>query len=202
MEANSPLILACRWLSRLATMNLCWIALTLAGGLVFGVFPATVVVCILLRRYLNGAGSISFSEIWSTFRAEFILSNIVGWAILLPVYSLSWFINKGVMQFEGLLAIVFIAMIPGVVFGIVLLLATVIQMSFYKTSIVNSIQNGLLLLVKEIKVLMISVLVLLACVFVSYLLPIFSLFYLVTPALIAAIAMLWLDKDEFSIEGV
>lgn len=46
---------------RLAWINICWWAMTLAGLIVTGVIPASVVAMQMMRRYLRGQSKISFS---------------------------------------------------------------------------------------------------------------------------------------------
>lgn len=199
MSSASPLIIACTWMSRLAYMNICWFLLTLAGGVIFGFLPASVVVCVMLRRYLNGAAKITAGEIIASFKTEFLHTNICGWLILLPTLSLGWYSHYAIMSLDGFWPLLGLAMMPMVCFGVVLVLASILQMSFYRTDIKGSVQNGLTLLFGNITVLLITILALVMTLIVGYLLPIVTIFYLVTPAFLSGISILWREQEELLI---
>ncbi|MDV7105118.1 DUF624 domain-containing protein [Vibrio sp. TH_r3] len=196
MNSNSPLIIACIWMSRLAYMNICWFILTMIGGVIFGFLPASVVVCVMLRRYLNGAARVRPSEIVMSFKSEFFHTNICGWIILLPTISLGWYSNYTIMNMDGVWALLGIAIAPLVGFGVILLIAAIFQMSFYCTDIKGSIQNALTLIVDSKWVMITVILLLIVTLVVGYVLPIITVFYLVTPAFFYGISMLWREKEE------
>lgn len=44
----------------------------------FGVCPATVACCNMLRRYLNGAQTVTIKMMWTEYKTEFVRANKVG----------------------------------------------------------------------------------------------------------------------------
>lgn len=165
-----------------------------------GLFPATVVVCTVIRRYLNGANHVSIMGLLSEFRKEFVRTNIAGWAILLPILSVGWWIQTSVLHGSNLTATVTVAVgVPFVILGMLLLYSTLVQMSIYSTVSTNAdIRNGLVLLTKDWQAPLLGIGVFVGTVLTTVLLPIVSLFYFVTPSFLTTIAFLWWRKEELN----
>ncbi|MEW9674201.1 YesL family protein [Ammoniphilus sp. 3BR4] len=67
------------WIMRLAYLNLLWICFTLAGLVVFGVFPATAAIFVVNRKWMMGELDIPvFKTFWSAYKTEFLKSNLLG----------------------------------------------------------------------------------------------------------------------------
>ncbi|MED1602752.1 YesL family protein [Alkalihalophilus marmarensis] len=74
------------WITRFAYINLLWILFTLAGGIILGLFPATVAMFSLVRQWLTGnSDQPVFSSFWQYYKNEFLKSNRLG----IVVYLLS-----------------------------------------------------------------------------------------------------------------
>ena len=72
------------WISRLAILNLIWLGCSLLGLVVFGFFPSTVAMFIVLRSWLRGEDDRPiFSTYWQAFRANFLAANGYGLFIAL-----------------------------------------------------------------------------------------------------------------------
>lgn len=77
-----------KWYMRLGTLgfnliylNLLWIAFTLLGGIVFGIFPATAALFAVVRKMiLEDEDASVFPEFIAHFKASFKTSNLIGYA--------------------------------------------------------------------------------------------------------------------------
>ncbi|WP_077624678.1 YesL family protein [Sediminibacillus massiliensis] len=68
-----------RWITRIAYLNFLWILFSMMGLLVFGVFPATIALFALCRKWINGEDELPvFRCFYQVFRHEFIKSNLLG----------------------------------------------------------------------------------------------------------------------------
>jgi uncharacterized membrane protein YesL len=171
--------------------------MTLIGGVVFGVFPATVVVATMTRRYLNGIPNITARHLFAQFTTEFLRSNRTGWVILLPLLALVYFCGWMVNNTIDLSAALSLAFVPVILMLAGVLFSTLIQMSIYQTSgVVQDIQNGLQFLFGQSRSFLLAILVLMLCVGVSQLVPILALFFYVSPALITAVTLIWLGHEH------
>ncbi|WP_078544590.1 YesL family protein [Litchfieldia alkalitelluris] len=67
------------WISRLALLNLLWIFFSFLGLIVFGLFPATVAMFSVVRRWAMGEMEISITKVfWKSYKKEFAKSNLLG----------------------------------------------------------------------------------------------------------------------------
>jgi uncharacterized membrane protein YesL len=67
------------WISRLAFLNLLWISFSLLGLIIFGFFPATVAMFAVVRKWMLGNDEMSiFKTFWTSYKREFLKSNILG----------------------------------------------------------------------------------------------------------------------------
>lgn len=71
----------------LVLLNLLWIVFTLGGLVVFGIFPATVAVFAILRKWILKKETPNlFKEFWMYYKSEFKNANITGLFIWMFVY--------------------------------------------------------------------------------------------------------------------
>lgn len=67
------------WISRLALLNLLWISFSLLGLVIFGLFPATVAMFAVVRKWMLGKEDVSiFRTFWTAYKQEFLKSNLLG----------------------------------------------------------------------------------------------------------------------------
>ncbi|WP_217586492.1 YesL family protein [Lentibacillus saliphilus] len=60
------------WITRLAYINLLWIAFTLAGLIIFGFAPATAAMFGVVRKWVSGDDDIPvFKTFWTIYKKEF-----------------------------------------------------------------------------------------------------------------------------------
>lgn len=75
------------WIMRLAYANLLWILFTIMGLGIFGVFPSTVGLFAVVRKWVMGETDIPvFKTYWKVFRDEFGKGNLLGYIFLIIGY--------------------------------------------------------------------------------------------------------------------
>ncbi|KHF39106.1 YesL family protein [Halalkalibacter okhensis] len=85
------------WITRFAYINLLWIFFTLAGGIILGLFPATIAMFSLIRQWLKGRSDLPvFHSFWQYYKSEFAKSNRLG--ILLYLISFIFIFNIFFLQ--------------------------------------------------------------------------------------------------------
>lgn len=78
------------WITRFAYVNLLWIAFTIFGVGVLGLFPATAAMFAVVRKWVQGDHDIKiFPLFWKTFKKEFKNANIIGYIFAITGYLLS-----------------------------------------------------------------------------------------------------------------
>lgn len=193
----SPVVMGCTWLYRIAWLNICWFVMTLLGGVVFGVLPATVVVAVMVRRYLNGVMNITAKDIFTQFKLEFVRANRTGWMLLLPILALVWWSGWLINNATNVGASLSLAMIPMAIGLSGLLFATLLQMSIYHNNrAALDIQNGLQFLIGQKTAFFAAIAVLLVSLLAAQLLPVLALFFYVSPAVLTAISLTWLSNEH------
>jgi uncharacterized membrane protein YesL len=64
------------WISNLVYINILWLTFTLFGGIILGIFPATVTMFFMIKKMLSEKGDISIvKDFTRLFRREFKKSN-------------------------------------------------------------------------------------------------------------------------------
>src|SRR5690625_57783 len=77
------------WATRLAYLNILWIAFTILGLGIFGIFPATVAMFAVTRKWVHKETDIPiFKTFWESYKKEFIQANILGIILFLIAYLL------------------------------------------------------------------------------------------------------------------
>ncbi|ENH97735.1 hypothetical protein J416_04196 [Gracilibacillus halophilus YIM-C55.5] len=76
---RQSLFAATEWIYRFAYVNILWMAFTIVGLGIFGLFPATVTMFTFIRKWLMGESDVPiFRQFWSTYKNEFLRSNMIG----------------------------------------------------------------------------------------------------------------------------
>lgn len=72
------------WLMKIIVLNLLWFIFTIAGLVVFGIFPATAAMFSVTRKWMMGDTDIPvFQTFWNTYKTSFLQINIIGSTIVL-----------------------------------------------------------------------------------------------------------------------
>ncbi|MCA1022072.1 DUF624 domain-containing protein [Halobacillus litoralis] len=111
----------CDWLMRLAVLNILWLTFSMAGLLVFGVFPASAAASALLKEWVAGERPASFSYFRSIYRQSFFSSNTVftGGSLVFILLGLNLYTS---LQFQGILFYLFVSGTIFLMSGLFLLL--------------------------------------------------------------------------------
>ncbi|MED2974408.1 DUF624 domain-containing protein [Fictibacillus sp. B-59209] len=89
----------CEWVMRIAYLNILWLAFTLAGFVLFGLFPSTIAMYTVTRKWVQGNTDIKlFHLFWQTYRKELFKSQKIGLvlmaALLLFVLDYKFYMNQ------------------------------------------------------------------------------------------------------------
>ncbi len=192
MQQGSPFVTFCIWFSRLAWVNICWWAMTLAGLIVTGVIPASVVAMQMMRRYLRGQSKISFSEFFQEWEAEWSRSNLTLWPLIfvVVVFIMLWhgLTNEPITGWWTILAF---SVLPVVLLISLLIMAVLIELSIWKCSVKQGWINGVLLLQQHPGVVLAAELTFAIMLALWLLKPVLGLFFLFSPvALIGMVCMM------------
>src|SRR5699024_12214914 len=76
---NSKLCTIFEWITKFAYVNLFWFVFTLAGGIILGLYPATVAMFAMVRDWLRGKSDLPvLKTYWKYYKADFFKSNLLG----------------------------------------------------------------------------------------------------------------------------
>ena len=120
---SGVLVRICDWVSKLAYLNLLWIAFTLIGFVLLGFFPATIAMFSVCRKWVMGEQDIPiFRTFFDTYKTEFRKGNLIGGCLMILIYIL-WvdyhILNSSPNDYLQYLAYLFFLL--SVFFGIFLL---------------------------------------------------------------------------------
>jgi uncharacterized membrane protein YesL len=72
------------WIMNFAYLNLLWITFTLLGLILFGSFPATVSMFVIVRKWAQGNRDFPiFKSFWDSYKKEFLKSNLLGLILII-----------------------------------------------------------------------------------------------------------------------
>ncbi|MGY5451895.1 DUF624 domain-containing protein [Agarivorans sp. MS3-6] len=188
MSQASPLITFCNWFSLLVVMNVCWMLMVILGAGIFGFIPATSTLLLMFRRYMNQGNKIGVRDFLSEWRKEFVVSNLVGLPIVLIMFSLGWYLSWALGSDIKVLQLVSLAILPLLIFLLMLLSASVIQGSVYRASAKQRWVLALGLLRNQPKLPFTLIIMSALCALVGLFSPIMFLLFGLTPAALLVIA--------------
>jgi len=68
-----------QWFVRIVYLNLLWFLYTLMGLVIFGIFPSTIAMFTVVRKWMMGEKDISINKLfWRNYKTEFKRSNLMG----------------------------------------------------------------------------------------------------------------------------
>ncbi|TSB45499.1 YesL family protein [Alkalicoccobacillus porphyridii] len=80
------------WITRLAYINLLWLGFTIAGLVIFTIFPATFAMFAVIRKWILGETDLPvFKTFLSYFKKDFISGNLIG--LLITVIGLILYVD-------------------------------------------------------------------------------------------------------------
>jgi uncharacterized membrane protein YesL len=87
----------CDWMMKLAFINILWFFFTLCGLVVFGFFPATIAMFVIVRKMLMGDFDVPvFKTFWEYFKKDFVKSNLLG--LILAVLGYFFYLDLHLLQ--------------------------------------------------------------------------------------------------------
>jgi len=133
------------WITRLVVLNVLWFFYTLMGLIVGGIFPATLTVLKISRKWIMGEDQF---PIWGTFkqeyRKEFVKSNLVGW--ILTIAGVILYLNYLVLKGMGDMNIVFyVAFYLIILFYLNLVIWSFPQLAHYNGKVKHFFKNAIIL---------------------------------------------------------
>ena len=163
-------------ISRLALMNLMWIAFTVMGLVVFGIVPATIAIVGVFRSYEREGDSFRWSvRAWSMYRQAF--KRFWLFSLIFVVLSISLVLSMWVLRFQNspLLGVPMIVLVYLVALVLPYLAANEVN---FEVSRMALIKNSLLLPAMwsftSLKILAIEAITALLCAFVPGLIPVIA----------------------------
>ncbi|UFT98733.1 YesL family protein [Radiobacillus kanasensis] len=67
------------WITRFAYLHILWFLFTCLGGIILGLFPATITSFGIIRKWLQGNSDLPlFQTFWTFYKKEFLKSNLLG----------------------------------------------------------------------------------------------------------------------------
>lgn len=88
------------WIMKFMYLNLLWIVFSLAGLVVFGIFPSTAAMFSVTRKWVLGDADIPvFQTFWKNYEKSFIQMNIIGY--VLTILGIVLYIDLRFFQQSG-----------------------------------------------------------------------------------------------------
>ncbi|WP_339147987.1 MULTISPECIES: DUF624 domain-containing protein [unclassified Sutcliffiella] len=77
------------WAFNLVLLNLLWIIFSISGLLIAGIFPATAAMFAVLKQMMIEDEDIAvIKSFWGHFKSEFIMSNVIGYLMIIVGFIL------------------------------------------------------------------------------------------------------------------
>lgn len=113
---------ACEWIVRMAYLNILWIGFTMLGFVVLGIFPATVAMFTIARKFYQGEADLPiFQQFWKTYKKEFVKTNLFGYTLVIIGAILAFDIYF-FYQLEGLVSQILFYVFIALTFNFVVML--------------------------------------------------------------------------------
>jgi len=189
MSQVSPLITFCNWFGFLFLMNIYWMLMVILGGGIFGLFPATSALLLMLRRFINKDNKVGIKHFFIEWKKEFLVSNLVGLPIVLVMFSLAWYLLLAFESELQILQLVSLAIVPLLIFMMMFLSATVIQGSVFSSLVSQRWKLALGLLSHNLKLPFTLAVGSALCLMAGLFSPLIFLLFGISPA--ALLVMIW-----------
>ncbi len=137
MEKDSWMIVVCEWIWRGIFVNLCWITFTAIGLGIFGLFPASIALFTIIRKWLRKETDF---QVWKTFKQvyfqEWKRSNQIG----LVFYSIGLLLYIDIRLIEGFMSGVFASFLS-IILSIMLLILFIAVGYFFAVYVHYELSN-------------------------------------------------------------
>ncbi|WP_053360864.1 YesL family protein [Bacillus sp. FJAT-27251] len=133
------------WITRLAAINLLWVWYTMMGLIAGGIFPATLTVLKICRKWIMGEKEV---PIWSTFKEEyrrdFGQANLAGWTLTLAGMIL-YFNYLAIKSIGDMSIVVHVAFYLLILFYLNLVVWSFPQLAHYEGKLAQLFKNAVIL---------------------------------------------------------
>ncbi|HWO75002.1 MAG TPA: YesL family protein [Bacillus sp. (in: firmicutes)] len=176
-------------------INLLWIAFTITGLGVFGIFPATAAMFAVTRKWMLGEKDIPvFRTFWDAYKSEFIQINILGYVLsilgIVLYVDLRFFQTSDLFLFQAI-SFLFIAFLF-IYFVLLLFIFPVFVHFKYKTF--DYIKYSLVMAVGRP---LLSILMMIGCILVLFILKIMPALILFAGGGLMSVVLMWISMKSF-----
>ena len=192
---STPLVLACHWICRLCWCHILFMMFSVLGLGLFGVCPATVACCNMLRRYLNGAQTVTIKMMWTEYKTEFVRANkvvllfaFVGFVFFF-YYSYGINVESTALNIVGYFCIVMFLLTAFVGYSCLAMLSI-----YDATNFKGILQNGAVML-RDVYTVAGTIAAIITTYLVEKFIPVVGFFYGLAPVLYATIGIYWYTKE-------
>ncbi len=163
---------ACEWICRMVYLNMLWLMATILGLILFGVFPATVAMLTVMRKWLlQEINTPIFSTFAATYKKEFLRSNGLG--LMMAAAGFIIYLNFSIIgAIGGAISFVLLAgLISTAILYVIALLFVFPTYVHYELKLTDYIKAALVLGIRNPLVLMALILSLILLYFLFNLVP-------------------------------
>ncbi|MEQ6376756.1 DUF624 domain-containing protein [Bacillaceae bacterium S4-13-56] len=183
----------CEWIMRLTLLQIYWFLFSLLGGVILGIFPSTVAMFEINRRWIKGELDLpTFKYFWFAFKQQFGRANILGYLLSLIgfIIIIDFHIFLG---FDSVLFMFFTSMLIVITLLYILILIYIFPIFVtYKVRIHRSIAFACLIGIYKMKsTILIIVVSFLLCLVFSTFPPVFFFLGISTSSLI----LMWISRS-------
>ncbi|MCL7749679.1 YesL family protein [Halalkalibacter alkaliphilus] len=133
------------WITRFAYINVLWFFFTLAGGVILGLFPATIAMFSLIRQWLRGHSDMPiFPSFWRYYKKEFWKSNRLGLIIYLFSFVFGFNIIFLHANIGELITWTYVPLLAGLLLFILLIIYLFPTYVHYDLPVMQIIKNAFL----------------------------------------------------------
>lgn len=193
---ESALIVFCNWISRLFFLHVAFIVGIFMGGILGGIAPSSVMVCTMLRRYLNGVGHISIKTMFECYMKEFIRSNLITLYFIMPAL-LSLCCVFWAVESDSNYAVYSFVLLPFAVFCLVISYCSIVMFSIYDAADMKAVlANAFYLLFSQKKTMFMTALCFSTILILMIMMPIVVVFFGIMPVFFTSVGMFWKNHLE------
>lgn len=193
---ESALIIFCNWVSRLFFLHVAFIVGLFMGGIIGGIAPSSVMVCTMLRRYLNGAGHISIKAMFDCYMNEFIRSNLITLYFIVPALlclcGVFWAIEH-----DSFFSVCSLVLLPYAALSLIISYCCIVMFSIYDAADMKAVlANALYLLISQKMTMLMTALCFTTIFILLVVMPIVVVFFGIMPVFFTSVGLMWRNHLE------
>ncbi|WP_077620288.1 YesL family protein [Bacillus sinesaloumensis] len=184
----------CIWIFRLSCLNILWIVFTLLGLGIFGLFPATVAVFAVTRKWVMKEEPKLFITFWDTYKKEFLKVNLLGYLLLffgLFLYLDLHFFRSIENSFVDYLPFIYIPIVILYLFTVLYIFPVYVH---FELKFIHIIKNAFLFAISSPIISILMVIGISLVYLILYMVPIFIIFFSVS---LVSFVIMWCANLAF-----